>query len=70
MCATGTPIGRLGVRACNFYAGVTGSTWRRCDTRGPSVSFLPTFMVAFLAIMAGNLIALTRGWIAARFADR
>lgn len=33
------------------------------------MSFLPTFMVAFLAIMAGNLIALTRGRIAARFAD-
>jgi hypothetical protein len=34
------------------------------------VSFLPIFIVAFLTIMAGNLAALTRGWIAARFADR
>ena len=33
------------------------------------MSFLPIFVVAFLAIMAGNLTALTRGRIAARFAD-
>ena len=33
------------------------------------MSFLPIFIVAFLAIMAGNLTALTRGWIAARFTD-